>query len=91
MTPAISPAIPTSTKFCSGTVNSVPARRRFATRASRNPAIAPTKRVGPKVPPTPPPAFVNVIENTFRIRINAKNTGTSHGLWSMNARMVSPS
>ena len=91
ITPAISPAMPTRTKFCSGTVNDEPARMRFVTLARRKPAMAPTKSVGPKVPPTPPPALVYVMENTLRIRINAKKTGTSQGVLSMNARMVSPS
>ena len=70
--------MPTSTKFCSGTVIEVPASRRLITLATKKPAIAPTKRVGPNVPPTPPPAFVKVMENTLRMRISKKNIGTDH-------------
>ena len=58
----------------------VPSKSILSVLATTNPAIAPTNRVGPKVPPTPPPAFVKVIENTFRSRINMKKTGTDHGL-----------
>ena len=91
ITPAIKPAMPTSTKFCSGTDSEVPAKSRFKVLATKKPAIAPTKRVGPKVPPTPPPAFVKVIENTFSKRISRKNTGTDQGLWERKSSGVCPS
>jgi hypothetical protein len=70
MTPAIRPAIPTRTKFCSGTEIPVAAKIRFIVLASTKPAIAPMNRVGPKVPPTPPPAFVKDIEKTFSKRMS---------------------
>ena len=89
MTPDISPAMPTSTKFCSGTNPGPPIR--LIVLESTNPAIAPMKSVGPNVPPTPPPAFVKDIENTFKRSTRRKNTGTSQAFLRKNARTVCPS
>ena len=89
MTPDMSPAIPTRTKFCSGTTAPPPIR--FIVLDTKNPAMAPMNRVGPNVPPTPPPALVNDMEKTFRIRIRRKNIGMDHSLCMKNASMVSPS
>ena len=75
MTPAISPAIPTITKFDSGRL----APQRLALRATMKPRIAPSKSVGPKVPPTPPPEFVSVILTTFSSSTATRNTGTPQG------------
>ena len=72
ITPAIIAAIPTSTKFCSGT----DAPHRLKQRASTNPAIAPQNSVGPKVPPLPPPALVAVIAITLLKNTRAKNAAT---------------
>ena len=47
--------------------------------ASTKPARAPMNKVGPKVPPTPPPALVNVMENTFRSSTIIKNRGMAQG------------
>ena len=89
MTPAISPAIPTSTKFCSGTV--IPPPMRLMVRDTTKPAIAPMNKVGPNVPPTPPPALVSDIENTFSRSTRKKNTGTIQAVSSMKESTVFPS
>ena len=86
MTPAIRPAMPTSTKFCSGTTGAPPMR--LIVLDTTNPASAPMKSVGPNVPPTPPPALVKDIENTFRSSTTRKNTGTSHALRRLKANIV---
>ena len=72
ITPDIRPAIPTNAKLASGRESPI----RFTLLASMNPAIPPIINVGPNVPPTPPPAFVNDIENTLNIITNAKKIGT---------------
>ena len=89
MTPAIRPDMPTRTKFCSGTTAPPPIR--LMVLDTTNPAIAPINSVGPNVPPTPPPAFVKDMENTFRSRIIKKKIGTDHGFRVMNANTVCPS
>ena len=86
MTPDIRPAMPTSTKFCSGTTGAPPMR--LIVRETTNPASAPMKSVGPNVPPTPPPALVKDIEKTFRRRTTMKKTGTSHALRRQKANRV---
>ena len=52
---------------------------RLMVRATTNPERAPMNRVGPKVPPTPPPAFVKDIEKTFSMRTTRKKSGTAQG------------
>ena len=89
MTPAIRPAIPTSTKFCSGTDRSPPIR--LIVLETTKPAIAPMNKVGPNVPPTPPPALVRDMENTFMIRTSIKKIGTIQAVSSMNESTVLPS
>ncbi|CCX54237.1 unknown [Bacteroides sp. CAG:1060] len=74
ITPAIKAAIPTRTKFCSGTLN--PTRLKHL--ATMNPSMAPENSVGPNVPPTPPPEFVRVIATIFKKRIRVKNIGIPH-------------
>ena len=72
ITAAIRAAMPTRTKFCSGTL--IPTR--LKQRATTNPSMAPEKSVGPKVPPTPPPELVRVIATILKNRMSRKNTGT---------------
>ena len=72
ITAAIRAAMPTSTKFCSGT--SAPSR--FMQRLTTKPRIAPANRVGPKVPPTPPPELVSVIVIILKKSTSRKNSGT---------------
>ena len=91
MTPAIRPAIPTSTKFCSGRLSEDPASIRFSGLESTKPAIAPTNRVGPKVPQTPPPALVKVMEKTFRSITSMKNTGIIQGVSRIDDSQDEPS
>ena len=76
ITPAISPAIPTSTKFVSGKIT---APHRLTVLATTKPNKPPIKSVGPKVPPTPPPALVKDIEKTFVRNTIRKNSGITHG------------
>ena len=72
ITPAITPAIPTSVKEAIGTCQS---NRALQISASAAPVKAPTKSEGANVPPTPPAALVvamaitlkNIVATTKRI------------------------
>ena len=75
ITPAISPAMPTRAKLASGTAWKP---MRLTVRARMKPAMPPTIRVGPKVPPTPPPALVKDMANTLNTSTRAKYMGITH-------------
>ena len=75
----MSPAMPTSAKLASGRAWKP---IRLIVLARMKPAIPPTIRVGPKVPPTPPPALVKDMAKTFRINASAKYMGMTHLYWN---------
>ena len=76
MTPAMTPAIPRSVKFFSGTTT--PKELMFHTLAKKNPMNPPMKREGANVPPQPPLPFVADVANTLvRITMPTYNTRNS--------------
>ena len=75
MTPAIRPPMPANAKFASGSeIQPVRLKKRDNTK----PQIPPMTKVGPKVPPTPPPALVSDIEKTLANITNTQKTSTNH-------------
>ena len=76
ITPDIRPAIATSAKLVSGREKP----QRLKSLATTKPRTPPIKSVGPKVPPTPPPALVSDIEKTLKRKTIRKKSGISHGL-----------
>ncbi len=70
ITPLIAPAIPTNTRFVTGTsVNPMC----WHTRAKRYPKVPPAKREGAKFPPFPPLNMVKDVAKAFNNRTSTKN------------------
>jgi hypothetical protein len=74
MTPLIRPAIPKRAKLFSGKYTLTPIVLRKC--ENTNPEIQPKKRLGAKIPPHPPPAFVAVVANTLKSSTRARYTSS---------------
>ena len=77
ITPAITPAMPTSVNETSETCQS---KSRLQSSASSAPVKAPTKSDGAKVPPTPPAALVEAMAMTLKNIVAATKSSTTQSM-----------